>query len=132
MLNGEDTKLKIKNNLRFADTYLQYDKEIDTSSATHDEEVDGTVASYNMSMIYNLNDKFTNNFTLANTYIKRIYGATKNSGNPIQDNYYGDRYALSYLGNYNINLDNSIIFGFEPFSVCVSIFTSGQTSKTIL
>ena len=106
-------KLKIKNNLRFADTYLQYDKEIDTSSATHDEEVDGTEASYNMSMIYNLNDKFTNNFTLANTYIKRIYGATKNSGNPIQDNYYGDRYALSYFGNYNINLDNSIIFGFE-------------------
>ena len=34
-------KLKIESNLRLADTYLQYDKEVDTSTATHDEEVDG-------------------------------------------------------------------------------------------
>ena len=34
---------KFKSNLRFADTYLQYDKVVDTATATHDEEVDGTV-----------------------------------------------------------------------------------------
>jgi len=106
-------KLKFKSNLRFADTYLQYDKEVNTSTATHDEEVDGTESSNNISMIYDVNEKFTNNFTLANTYIKRVYGATENSGNALQDNYYGDRYALTYTGNYNFNLDNSIVFGVE-------------------
>ena len=105
--------LNFKSNLRFADTYLQYDKEVDTATATHDEEFDGIEASYNMSIIHDINNNFTNNFTLANTYIKRLYGATIDSGNPIKDNYYGERYALSYTGNYNFNLDNSIVFGIE-------------------
>ena len=106
-------KLIFKSNLRYTDTYLQYDKVIDTATATHDEEVDGTEASYNMSFVYDYNKKFTNKLSFANTYIKRIYGATENSGNALQDNYYGDRYAMSYTGNYNFNLDNSIVFGFE-------------------
>jgi len=106
-------KLKFQSNLRFADTYLQYDKEVDTETATHDEEVDGIESSYNMSMTYDYDEKFSNKFTLANTYIKRIYGATENSGNALQDNYYGDRYLISYTGNYNFNLDNSIVFGVE-------------------
>ena len=105
--------LNFKSNLRFADTYLQYDKEVDTATATHDEEFDGIEASYNMSIIHDINNKFTNNFTLANTYIKRVYGATIDSGNPVKDNYYGERYALSYTGNYNFNLDNSVVFGVE-------------------
>jgi len=105
--------LKFNSNLRLADTYLQYDKVVDTATATHDEEVDATEASYNASVIYEVNEKFTNNLTLANTYIKRVYAATENSGNPQQDNYYGSRYALSYTGNYNINLDNSVVFGIE-------------------
>ncbi len=106
-------KLKFKSNLRFADTYLQYDKVVDTATATHDEEADGIESSYNISMIYDVNEKFSNNLTLANTYIKRVYGATKNSGNALQDNYYGERYAMSYAGSYNFNLDNSIVFGIE-------------------
>ena len=106
-------KLKFQSNLRFADTYLQYDKEVDTETATHDEEVDGIESSYNMSMTYDYDEKFSNKFTLANTYIKRIYGATENSGNALQDNYYGDRHLFSYTGNYNFNLDNSIVFGVE-------------------
>ena len=56
-------------------------KEVDTETATHDEEVDGIESSYNMSMTYDYNERFSNKFTLANTYIKRIYGATENSGN---------------------------------------------------
>ena len=106
-------KLKFKSNLRFADTYLQYDKEVDTSTATHDEEVDGIESSSNIGINYDVNEKFNNNLILTNTYIKRIYGATQNSGNQLQDNYYGDRYTLSYIGNYNFNLDNSIVFGVE-------------------
>ena len=55
----------------------------------------------------------TNKLTLANTYIKRIAAETANSSNAAQDNYYGDRYALIYSGNFNFNLDNSIVFGIE-------------------
>ncbi len=106
-------KLKFQSNLRLADTYLQYDKEVDTATATHDEEVDGIESSYNMSMTYDYDEKFSNKFTLAKTYIKRIYGATENSGNALQDNYYGNRHLFSYTGNYNFNLDNSIVFGVE-------------------
>ena len=56
--------------------------------------MDGTEASYNMSFVYDYNKKFTNKLSLTNSYIKRIYGATENSGNALQDNYYGDRYAM--------------------------------------
>ena len=106
-------KLTFKSNIRIADTYLQYDKELNSSTATHDEEVDGIEASSNISMIYDFNKFFTNKFTLAKTYIKRVYGATQNSGNELQDNYHGDRYLFSYTGNYNFNLDHSIVFGIE-------------------
>jgi len=104
---------KLESNFRIADTYLQYDKEIDTATATHSEEEDGIQSSSNISLIYDLNKKFTNKFTLAKTYIKRIYGAAPDSGNSFKDNYRGDRHALIYSGNYNFNLDNSLVFGVE-------------------
>ena len=31
----------------------------------------------------------------------------------MQDNYYGERYTYDYFGEYNFNLDNKIIFGFQ-------------------
>ena len=100
-------KLKLKSNLRFADTYLQYDKEVDTASATHDEEVDGIESSSNVSLIYEINKKFTNKITLAKTYIKRIYAATENSGNALQDNYYGDRYSYTSVSYTHLTLPTS-------------------------
>ena len=105
--------LNFKSNLRFSETNKQYDKEINTATATHNEEEDGVQASGNISFEYELNEKFNNTLTLANTYIKRIYQAAPGSGNIQKDNYYGDRYSYSYKGNYNFDLDNSIIFGLE-------------------
>ena len=35
-------KLKFKSNFRLADTYLQYYKVVNTATATHDSEVDGS------------------------------------------------------------------------------------------
>lgn len=105
--------LIFKNHLRYTDTYLQYDKIIDNETATHDEEVDSTEISYNISVDYNFSEKLSNKLAFTNTYIKRVYGATKNSGNILQDNYFGYRNALSYTGIYNFNLDNSVIFGVE-------------------
>ena len=106
-------KIKFESNLRVAETYTQYDKETDTSTADHSEELDALQSSANISLVYEPNNQFTNKLTVANTYIERIVAATPNSGNAAQDNYYGDRYAFIYSGNYNFNLDNSIVFGFE-------------------
>ena len=105
--------LNFKSNLRLTETNKQYDKEVTSASATHNEEEDGMQASGNMSLEYKVNEKFTNTVTLANTYIKRVYQAAPGSGNPQKDNYYGDRYSYSYKGNYNYNLDNSVVFGIE-------------------
>jgi len=106
-------QFEFKSNLRFADTYSQYDKEVDTATATHSESADVINSSSNIALVYKPNKKFTNKFTLANTYIKRIYNPGVGSGNTIQDNYYGERNALIYSGNYNFNLDNSVAFGLE-------------------
>lgn len=105
--------LKFKSNLRFSDTYKQYDKEVDTSTATHNEEEDSIQSSANLALEYKYNKKFINEISLSQTYIKRTYNAAPGSGNSIKDNYYGDRYNYGYKGIYNFDLDNSIIFGIE-------------------
>ena len=106
-------KIKFESNLRVAETYSQYDKEVDTATADHSEELDALQSSANISLVYEPNSQFTNKFTLSNAYIERIAGETPNSGNTAQDNYYGTRYGFMYSGNYNFNLDNSVVFGFE-------------------
>ncbi len=106
-------KIKFESNARIAETYNQYDKEVDTATATHSEEVDAVQSSSNIALVYKPNQQFTNKLSLANTYIKRVYAPTPLSGNTAKDNYFGGRYALTYSGNYNFNLDNSIVFGLE-------------------
>ena len=106
-------KIEFKSNLRIAETYTQYDKETNTSTADHSEEIDAVQSSSNIALVYKPNNQFTNKISLANTYIERIAAATVSSGNANQDNYYGNRNAITYQGNYNLNLDNSIVFGLE-------------------
>ena len=102
-----------KSNLRFSDTYKQYDKEVDTATATHNESEDSVQSSANISLEYEHNKNFINEVSLAKTYIKRIYNAAPGSGNTAKDNYYGDRYNYGYKGIYNFDLDNSLLFGIE-------------------
>ncbi len=118
--NKFSDKLELQSNVRISETYLQYDAACLTdgvfgcsSSRDHSEEADGVESSTNVSLIHRTTEKLTNKLTLANTYIERIYARTPNSKNVQQDNYYGDRYAILYQGNYNFNLDNSIVFGLE-------------------
>ena len=111
--------LELQSNARVAETYLQYDAVCVSSlfgcsaTRTHDEEVDAVESATNVSLIYKPIEKLTNKFTVANTYIKRVYADAPGSKNTIQDNYYGERYAYLYQGNYNFDLDNSIVFGLE-------------------
>jgi len=108
-------KIKFKSNIRIAETYNQYDAENNNpANKTHSEEVDAIQSSSNIALIYAPSQKFTNKFTLANTYIKRDYGpGDGGSYNTVKDKYWGDRYSLMYSGNYNFNLDNSLVFGLE-------------------
>ena len=116
--NKFSNTLELESNVRVAETYLQYDHpqiegSFGCSTCDHSEEVDGVESSTNVSLIYKPIEKLTNKFTVANTYIERIYARSPNSGNKQQDNYYGERYAYLYQGNYNFNLDNSVVFGLE-------------------
>jgi vitamin B12 transporter len=106
-------QFEVNNRLRISENYLQYDAVSSISNYDHSEESDGVEASYNLSLIHKPLKNFTNNLTLANTYIKRIYADAPNSKNTIKDSYYGQRYSLMYSGNYNFNLDNSLVLGFE-------------------
>ena len=108
-------KIKFQSNIRIAETYNQYDAENNNpADKTHSEEVDAMQSSSNIALIYKPKPKFTNKFTLANTYIKRNYGPGDGASyNTIKDKYWGNRYSLMYSGNYNFNLDNSVVFGLE-------------------
>ena len=108
-------KIEFQSNIRIAETYNQYDAEDNTPAGkTHSEEVDAIQSSSNVALVYKPNQQFTNKFTLANTYIKRNYGPGDGASyNTVKDKYWGDRYSLMYLGNYNFNLDNSVVFGLE-------------------
>lgn len=106
-------KFEISNNARVAETYLQYDAVRCCLDYNHSEESDGVEGSYNINFIFKPIANFTNKFTFANTYIKRIYSDSPGSKNTVKDNYYGERYSLLYSGSYDFNLDNSIVFGFE-------------------
>ena len=105
--------LELEGTIRLRDTYLQYDKVVDTATATHSEEENGRHYLASGALNYKLNEKFSNKLSLTSSYIKRSYDAAAGSGNLIKDNYYGERYSYSYLGNYNFDLDNSLIFGVE-------------------
>ena len=108
-------QIKFESNIRVAETYLQYDAEDNNpADKSHSEEADAVESSSSVALIYKPNQKFTNKFTAAKTYIKRSYGpGDGGSYNTVKDNYVGDRHALMYSGNYNFNLDNSVVFGLE-------------------
>ena len=100
-------KIKFESNLRFADTFLQYD----TADQTYNDnnQSDAIESSASIALVYKPIKKFTNRFTVASTYIDRIYNTYADD----QDLYTGDRKALTYTGIYNFNLDNSVVFGWE-------------------
>ena len=106
-------KIKFESSLRAAETYLQYDAESGTSSYDQNEEADALESSSNIALVYEPNKKFANKFTLGKTLIKRKYDAATGSANTVADNYRGDRHVMMYTGNYNFNLDNSLVVGLE-------------------
>ena len=72
-----------------------------------DEEQVQDEFSLNTSLLFDYSEKFSNKLTFSKYNMKR----TANLSTAAQDDYKGDRKALSYLGTYNFNLDSSITIG---------------------
>ena len=97
---------KIENSLRYADTFYEYDA-VDSSYADTNS-TDNIEGSYVLKLIHE-KDKFKNSLTYNKLHIER---ATTNHANAYT-NYFGYRDAFNFLGEYNFNLDNKIVYGIE-------------------
>ena len=77
--------------------------------------------SLNTSLLFDYNEQFSNKLTFSKYNMKR----TANLSTGKQDDYKGDRKALSYLGTYNFDSDSSIILGADT-----SFETANYKSQT--
>lgn len=97
---------RVENNLRYVESFLNYDQAgtNDDKNSTDDEEI-----SYSLKLI-NENNKTKNQIIYNKTYFRRVIG---NNTATSKDYYYGYRDSINFLSQYNFNLDNRIIIGFE-------------------
>jgi len=99
--------LRVENYLYYNDSFLEYDavnkSQTDLNDATDDQQ-----AIYTARLIHK-NGKLKNTLSYNNTYVLR--NTTQYNNN--KRNYYGYRDAINILSEYNFNLDNKIIFGFD-------------------
>ena len=98
---------KIQNSFRVSDSFYEYD-EVKKSRVDSNDTTDNLEASYSLKLIH-INNKFKNTFSYNKLQIER---ATTNYANK-KTNYFGYRDAFNFLGNYNFNLDNKIVYGIE-------------------
>ena len=101
---------KIENSFRFASSFLEYDN---VAKTKHDDaSSDSVEASYALKLLQD-KGKLKNSLTYHKLHIERnTFGYT--FANPTHSaNYFGNRDALNYLGEYNFSLDNKIIFGVD-------------------
>jgi len=98
---------KIQNSFRFADTFYEYDEVVKSRTDANDS-TDNLEASYSLKLIHE-KDKFKNTFSYNKLHIER---ATTNYAKA-KKNYFGYRDAFNFLGEYNFNLDNKIVYGID-------------------
>ncbi len=102
-----DNNLSFKGNLRYSDSFLNYD-EVTSGRTDDNNSSDDKELTYSLKLI---SDHGKNKNTLSYNYTN-IERATKTYTNT-EKNYYGYRSSLNYLSEYNFSLDNKIIFGFD-------------------
>ena len=103
-------KFKLENNFRLMDALIEYDTEADKSDPKQDdEELMQSDFSFSTALKYNPNEKFINSLTFSKYHVERA----ANQYTDAQDDYKGSRKSLAYFGNYNFDLDSSIVFGAE-------------------
>ena len=97
----------IENSLRFADTFYEYDTVV-KSRADDGVSTDNIEFSNSLKLIHkkdNLKNTLSYNKLQIERYTTDYLGA--------KQNYFGYRDAFNYLGEYNLNLDNKIVYGVE-------------------
>ena len=96
-----------KGNLRYSNSFLNYDEvtqgRTDDNNSTDDDEL-----SYSLKLISDFG-KHKNTFLYNYTNIER---ATKTYTNASK-NYYGYRDSINFIGEYNFNLDNKLLYGLD-------------------
>lgn len=99
--------LKIETNLKYSDTFLNYDEVTNTrpdKNSTDDEDLSTSIK------ITNENNSYKNSLIFGHYFVKRKV-SDYNGANP--EYYYGERKNVNYIGEYNLNLDKKIIFGLD-------------------
>jgi vitamin B12 transporter len=97
----------LQNSFRYADTFLEYDT-VDNKKADGNS-TDNIEASNSLKLIYEKN-KFKNTLSYNKFQIERY---NNNNYKNKKQNYFGYRDSLNFVGEYNINLDNKIVYGVE-------------------
>jgi len=98
---------KIQNSFRIADTFYEYDT-VDKSYTDVNDATDNLEASYSLKLIHERN-KFKNTFSYNKLQIERATTDYLKA----KTNYFGYRDAINFLGEYNFNLDNKIVYGID-------------------
>jgi vitamin B12 transporter len=95
----------IENSLRIVDSFLKYDTPDKTTDQTK-LQTDDIEAHYSFKF-KNVTNQFKNTFG----YSKSGSSRTATKATAKENEFVGSKDMLSYLGEYNINLDNKIIYG---------------------
>ena len=106
--------LKVENLLRYSDSFLNYD-EVNNTRTDLNNSTDNTEVHYSLRFI-NEKDKFKNTIIYNKSYIERNttgYLADAGTGSSGYETYYGYRDVINFLGEYNFNLDNRIVYGLD-------------------
>ena len=101
-----NNNFKIENSFRYADTFYEYDA-VD-SSYSDINSTDNIEGSYTLKLIHE-KDKFKNSLTYNKLYIERAASDHVKA----LTNHFGHRDGINYLGEYNFNLDNKIVYGID-------------------
>ena len=98
---------RLENSFRYANTFYEYDEVVKSRTDVNDS-TDNIEGSYSLKLIHEKN-KFKNTLSYNKLYIERKVTDYAES----KQNYYGYRDAFNYLGQFNFNLDNKIIYGID-------------------
>jgi vitamin B12 transporter len=97
----------IENYLTFKDSYVKYD-EVTIGRDDTKNSSDNLEGHYNLKLI-NTNNKSNNTFSFNKSALSRMVTTFDSK----EKTYKGFKSMLTYLGEYNFNLDNKIIYGVD-------------------
>ena len=97
----------LENSFRISDTYLEYDT-VNRTASNDDNSTKNLEVSNSLKLKHE-----KNNFKNILSYNKLQIDRGITTDTKTKYNYFGYRDALNYLGEYNINLDNKIVYGID-------------------